>query len=172
MLVLPLAACSNNDEATFASAETTATTASAEASETTAAGAADTTITTIDGTTTTLARAAETTAAAEATTTGAVFPSGAELLVDFTYEASGSGRILNPYIAVWIEDADGNLVKTISLWYEQSGKGAKYLNHLQGWAAATGQTVDESTSGATRVAGSYTVAWDGTDDSGNLVAQG
>jgi hypothetical protein len=61
-------------------------------------------------------------------------------------------------------------VQTISLWYEQSGKGARWLNELRGWYAASGGSA--TTSGATRAAGSYSVVWDGTDLDGNLVAQG
>ncbi len=170
MLTLPLVACSNNDQATFATADNGTT---ADPDTNTGAGSTetpgtDTTITTIDGTTTVVDGSAATTTAES----GAVFPVGAEVVVDFTYEASGSGRILNPYIAVWVEDTSGNVVKTVSLWYEQSSKGAKYLEHLQRWSGATGESFDASVSGATRVAGSYRVAWDGTDDDGNPVAQG
>ncbi len=94
------------------------------------------------------------------------------MVVDFTFSASSGGRVHNPYIAVWVEDADGNLVQTISLWYEQSSKGPKYLNDLRGWLSASGGTIDSTTSGATRTAGSYSVAWDGTDMNGQPVAQG
>ncbi len=100
------------------------------------------------------------------------FPAGAELVVDFTFSASLSGRVNNPYVAVWVEDADGNLVQTISLWYEQSGKGSKWLNDLRAWYSASGGGVDSTMSGATRSAGSYSVVWDGTDLDGNLVAAG
>ena len=93
--------------------------------------------------------------------------------MSFTFAPSSSGgRIENPYIAVWVEDSNGNLVKTISLWFEQSGKGTKYLSDLRQWNSASGQTVDAATSGATRVAGDYTVVWDGTDLTGEPVAQG
>lgn len=102
-----------------------------------------------------------------------VFPATGELVVSFTFAPSSSGgRIENPYIAVWVEDGNGNLVKTISLWFEQSGKGTKYLSDLRQWNSASGQTVDAATSGATRVAGDYTVVWDGTDLTGEPVAQG
>lgn len=116
---------------------------------------------------------AVTTAVKNASTSesGAVFPVGAELVVDFTYTSSSNGRTRNPYIAVWVEDADGNLVDTISLWYKQ-GKGDKWLDDLRSWYAASDAGADVSMSGATRVAGSYTVAWDGTDLDGNPVARG
>lgn len=170
LLVLPLAACSNNDEAIFATADssTTSTDTATPATTTDTTAEAETTITTLDGATTVLQQT--TTPAA---TEGSFFPSGAELLVEFTFEAAADGgRVNNPYIAVWVEDTDGNLVKTISLWALQSQKGEKWLTDLQRWASVSGATADDSVSGATKVAGSYTVAWDGTDDDGNTVSQG
>ncbi len=155
MLVLPLAACSNNDADVFA----TETTTGSEIAGSVSTGSVST------GSETTLA---------ESTTVlaGASFPVGAELLVDFTFDAGSEARARNPYIAVWIEDADGNLVKTISLWFQQSDKGTKWLSDLSRWSRLTGSETDGSVSGATKTAGSYTVAWDGTDDEGNLVDQG
>ncbi len=152
MLVLP-AACGSADEATFETAETTTTVGD------TASAAAEST--------TTLAEA--TTASPEAITTG--FPSGAELLVSFNYAPSETDRAKRPYVAVWVEDQDGNLVQTISIWYQQDQKGTKWLDELTQWYQAAGG-VDDTRSTATQVAGEYTVAWDGTDTSGNAVAPG
>jgi hypothetical protein len=154
MLVLPMA-CSTSDEAAFtadavSSADATTSTASADTS----------------GASTTLDTTVSETAAASS-----VFPSDGELLVSFTYEPSSSNQAKRPYIAVWVEDTDGNLVDTISLWYEQSGKGTKWLSDLSQWYQASGGA-DTTMSGATRVAGDYTVAWDGTDADGDLVAAG
>ena len=165
MLVLPMA-CGTSDEAAFSaesvsSADATTSTASATSTSADTATTADTAgaSTTVD------------TAASETTTASGVFPSDGELLVSFTYQPSSSSQAKRPYVAVWVEDADGNLVDTISLWYEQGGKGAKYLSDLSQWYQASGAS-DTTMSGATRVAGDYTVAWDGTDADGNLVAAG
>ncbi len=71
---------------------------------------------------------------------------------------------------MWVEDLDGNLVDTISLWFE-SGKGMRWIDELRQWYSAGG-TDDMSMSSATRVAGEYTVAWDGTDSNGDPVPHG
>jgi hypothetical protein len=160
LIVSPGLACGNDDAAVFASSTTVAATDPATAGSDTTAAAASSDTTAAAGT--------DTTAAA---TSGALFPSGAELAVSFSFTPTSTDRVRNPYIAVWVEDTSGNLVKTISLWY-QSGKGDRWLSDLQQWASTSGEAVDESTSGATRSAGDYTVVWDGTDANGNPVAQG
>lgn len=148
-LVLP-AACSNGDESTFASTTEPATVE--EPATTTVPGNA--------------------TVADNATASdSAVIPDNAELVVSFTYQASSTDRAKRPYIAVWLEDSDGELVDTISLWYQQDGKGKKWLDDLRHWYSVS-EGSDTTMSGATRVAGDYIVSWDGTDASGDLVSQG
>lgn len=164
LIALPgLAACGANDADVFADSSSAAgSSTEPQAAPTTAAGESTVAPTTTD-------EAVPTTSGAE----GAVFPTAAELAVAFTYEVGDSGgRILNPYIAVWIEDPDGNLVDTISLWYLQSQKGLRWIDDLRRWYSVSDQGADTSMSGATRVAGAYTVVWDGTDLDGQPVAQG
>ncbi len=163
-----LAACSDNDAEAFDTSDTSAPTSTA--GDTTAAPP-DTT-----------AAPPDMTSAPESAPTTSVddglFPAGAELQVDFTYAAADSGsRILNPYIAVWVENPMGELVQTIALWY--SAREAKYLRGLGRWYVAElihldggGSDNVETISGATRTAGAYSVVWDGTDAEGNIVAQG
>lgn len=186
VLVPGLAACGTSDEDVFASgADTTtgdAATTAAAATDSTAAAATDST-------------AAATTAATEATpsdtsaadtssadtspaASGTAFPAGAELVVDFTFAAESGGRVQNPYIAVWIENEAEELVQTVSLWMK-SGKGLKWLPDLKRWYSADQDRVDaggtdmvDTISSATRVAGDYSVVWDGTDTTGAPVAQG
>ena len=89
---------------------------------------------------------------------------------DSTSQGGGPGRgVRNPYIAVWIEDASGALVKTVSLWHLQNGQD-RWLSELYKWYAATGGV--DTNSSATRAAGSYTVAWDLTDTDGASVSNG
>ncbi len=79
------------------------------------------------------------------------------------------GMVRNPYIAVWLEDSAGKLVRTISLWHLQNGQD-RWLSELHRWYAASGGV--DTTSSATRAAGSYNLAWDLTDLDGRQVADG
>lgn len=153
IVVIP-AACSNGDASVFSDVTVV----------TTPEAAADTTL--APQTT----PAPQTTAAPETTTAQAsTAVQATEMVVDFTYAASG-GRARNPYIAVWVEDTQGNLVDTISLWMLQSQKGTRWMRDLSSWYSASGGNA--TTSGATRSAGSYSVIWDGTDSNGQPVTPG
>ena len=94
-----------------------------------------------------------------------------EMVISFTYTQGEGGRDENPYIAVWIEDAEGDLVETVALFYEQSRRGRRWIDHLDRWFTVDARKVaaggvDDSTtiSSATRPPGAYAVAWDGTAD--------
>lgn len=139
--------------------------------------------TTSKGSTTTAGAGSSEASSGETTTTAAAasgpgFPAGAQLQVNFTYTvADGGGRVRNPYIAVWLETAGGELVQNLSLWYKSSE--AKYLDHLKRWYNAETSMLDAggpdnlaTISGATKAPGTYQVAWDGTDVNGVAVAQG
>lgn len=155
LLVLPVA-CGNSDEDVFSSGSTIET-----------ATTVDTVTSTTELPTST---AAPTTPETSADSSG-VFPSGGELVVSFTYEPSSAAQAKRPYVAVWVEDTDGNLIDTISLWFDQGREGTKWLSDLTQWYQAS-DADDTTMSGATRVAGDYTVAWDGTDSEGNPVVAG
>lgn len=74
----------------------------------------------------------------------------------------------NPYMAVWVEDADGNFVKTLALYHKANGD--NWLNTLSSWYAASGGT-DTTTSG-TVPAGSFSASWDGSTAAGGRAEQG
>ncbi len=101
------------------------------------------------------------------TADAATFPAGGELIVSFTYAASGGGRIRNPYTAVWVEDVSGNLVRTIAVTITQDKR--RWDNHLRQWNSIDG---DVTTSSATRGPGDYVFSWDGVDDAGGVVPAG
>jgi hypothetical protein len=171
-LVLLPAACGDGDADVFgddagsdAVDEQSASDATTDGSITTTSRVAD------DPPPATATASAGTSIASDGAASGGVVPVGGELVVDFTYSSGSSqGPVRNPYIAVWVEDGDGNLVQTVSLWYEQSGKGARWLNELRNWySVGAGDTV---TSGATRAAGTYSVVWDGTGLDGQPVPAG
>lgn len=115
--------------------------------------------------------ATSTTATSSTTTgesTGGALPAGGILVVAFTYEQQSGGKNVPPYIAVWIEDGSGNLLTTVALWYQQFGRGERWLPDLARWynvdqgrIASGGADNVDAISGPTRSAGSYQVAWDG-----------
>ena len=154
LVVLP--ACGSSDKGAFSST-------TLAGSDTTATAVAESSIPV-----TTLA--SETTALAS----GPAVPASTQMTVNFTYTAeSAGGPVRNPYIAVWVEDKQGNLVQTVSVWFLQSQKGQRYLEHLRGWyTAALNSGAEVSTSGASRPAGAYSVVWDGKGLDGKPVPQG
>ncbi len=94
-----------------------------------------------------------------------------ELVVSFTYTQGVTGKNERPYVAVWIEDVEGELLETVALWYQQGRRGERWLDHLTRWydvdlARQAAGGVDEAAtiSSATRAPGSYAVAWDGLAD--------
>lgn len=99
-----------------------------------------------------------------------------ELALRFQTNVSGFGRHRNPYVAVWIEDANGNPVRTLALWADLN-RHARYVEHLSRWFREValvpgGQQLAYSASRPTTVAGTYSVVWDGTNDHGQLVPLG
>lgn len=180
VVVIP-AACGGGDADTFdvASRNTTVidtptTDDATSTSETTTSETSAITevVSTSEPTTVPSTEAAYANSGASTAASSGTFPAGAEVVVEFTYAAASSGRVHNPYVAVWVEDLDGNLVTTLGVWYEQSGKGTRWISDLLQWSSISGGSADASVTGATRTPGTYTLAWDGTDDSGALVAEG
>ena len=83
-------------------------------------------------------------------------------------------RARRPFIAVWVEDKDGKLIRTLALWFNKP----RWVPDLKAWNRKHGQkeykgpTDLHSLGSATRPAGSYTLNWDGRDDDGALVNTG
>ncbi len=109
---------------------------------------------------------------------GSEWPSKATLTFSFELNKPDTNRYRRPYVAVWIEDADGLPVKTLILWI-QEGRGARWHRELKRWFKQdqVRQLVDKqkligTVSAATRPAGIYQAVWDGKDDQGKLVKQG
>ena len=175
-----LAACGNDDAEVFSDATSPGAPSS---------GAADATAQTPDVAATepaaastdaaTVASAAPADPAASvATSAAAELPASAQLVVHFTYTPTESGgRVHNPYVAVWIEDQDGELVQTVALWLK-AGK-TKYLRSLERWYTvesarlnAGGADVVDEISSATRVPDAYSVVWDGSTVTGGRAVEG
>ena len=51
-----------------------------------------------------------------------------ELAVDFEINPPDGSATARPYVAVWLEDQDGNPVRTLSLWVEKSGAASRWIS--------------------------------------------
>ena len=178
VVLIPGLACGgNNDSEALAAGATTSSAAaptSAAAGPSSTATPTTTTPTTTTPTTTTSTTTTPTTATPPATAALASDTVAAPMSIQFSFTASGGGRVRNPYVAVWLEDASGAMVRTVALWFE-NGKGTRWLPDLRRWYQSAGTTMDQTIAGvssATRAPGSYSVVWDGTTDSGAPVPAG
>ncbi len=82
----------------------------------------------------------------------------------------GAAKYRRPYVAVWVEDADGTAIRTLSVW----GKSPQYVRTLNVWWNIGKQNEDlvKAVTRATRGPGKYNLVWDGKDDQGAPVGQG
>lgn len=103
---------------------------------------------------------------------GIIAQTNGTLTVSVTTSAAGGNYAPKNVVAIWVEDNQGNFVKTL-LAYAQTRK-----THLNTWEASTSafgspfNTVDAIT-GATKSSHSTrTCTWNGTDVDGNLTADG
>jgi FAD:protein FMN transferase len=96
------------------------------------------------------------------------WPPGYRLTVTLPLTAGKSKK--RPYVAVWVEDASGNLVRTLAFW----GTNSKYHPHLsRAWNVMRGNPKQfRSVTRATRPAGKYELVWDGTDNENRPVPLG
>jgi len=102
-----------------------------------------------------------------------------ELAVNIEINAPEGGRYRRPYVAVWVEDAEGFPVRTISLWVQARQPGPRWFPDLRRWFRSDRmRRLTENTdligtvSSPTRQPGKYTVLWDGLDDGKKPVPQG
>ena len=79
-----------------------------------------------------------------------------------------------PYVAVWVEDRNKSLVRTVALWYDQP----HWLRELRAWyrlnspLAAQNPDSMSSVTSATRPPGKYSIKWEGKDNGGKFVSCG
>jgi thiamine biosynthesis lipoprotein ApbE len=80
------------------------------------------------------------------------------------------GRYRRPYVAVWVENADGKPVRSISVW----GNAPKWTKELTDWwkIGREDPALVRAVTRATRGPGKYDIVWDGKDDKGNVLGQG
>ncbi len=113
------------------------------------------------------------------TATGSRWDEAAKVEVAFTLVDSATrGRFHRHFVAVWVVDEHGRLVKIVALWAKRGE--LKYLKKLNKfWGTWKGSDLEKAApsslktlSRATRRPGEYTVVWDGTDQAGRRVAPG
>ena len=102
-----------------------------------------------------------------------------ELAVNFEINQPSGERYRRPYVAVWIEDSEGNPVRTLSLWVQTRKPGPRWIPDLKRWyrkekkrKSADGGDLIETISVATRQPGKYSLVWNGRNDDGKIVPQG
>ena len=100
----------------------------------------------------------------------ATLPSTMELAVNLTLAQASGFRYNRPYVAVYIEDAQGNPVRTLSLWAE-TNRHARYISELRRWFSESSDLI-ATVSSPTRNPGSYSLVWDGKTDAGKQAPQG
>ena len=101
---------------------------------------------------------------------GAAWPAGFHVAVRVSLKAPGAFFMSKrPYVAVWVEDSEEKLVRTLAVW----GNG-RYQQDLTRWWRMPGnnRAAARAVTRATRAPGDYTVTWDGRDDHGASVPQG
>ena len=98
-----------------------------------------------------------------------------ELIINLELARIEGHGYRRPYVAVWVEDKDRFLVRTLALWYQKP----RWLPELKSWSRANrlramAGTTDlaGSVSSATRPAGKYTLKWDGKDNQGRPAPSG
>jgi FAD:protein FMN transferase len=105
-----------------------------------------------------------------------------ELVVNFeiNHPEAEAGRYRRPYVVVWVEDKDGNLVRTLSLWVSMGGAGPfQWMPDLKRWYTAdTERKLRDkkelffTLARPTRPPGKYRVIWDGKDNFKNVLPAG
>jgi hypothetical protein len=97
------------------------------------------------------------------------WPAGYEVAISLTL-TTPDPRLDRSYVAFWVEDLSGNLVRAIVLW----GNKAQYHPDMTGFWKITRGDKDllYKLTRATRAPGSYRVVWNGLDDNGKPVPRG
>ena len=63
-----------------------------------------------------------------------------------------------PFVALWVENAEGKAVKTLAVWYDVKGEGENWLKDIRTWWRKAGRETSmpaDGISGATRSAGRH-----------------
>lgn len=98
------------------------------------------------------------------------WPADFQVAVTVALKSPDGFRFKRPYVAVWVEDHDQKVVRTLAIW----GTQGRYLPEMTKWWRATGgdRSIIRAVSRATRQPGTYTLAWDGRNQEGDPMPTG
>lgn len=104
----------------------------------------------------------------------APWPAGFQLDIAYEIPEVSAGRYHQPFVAIWITDESGKLVRTL---FHLGNRPRRFLDSNYVWWRAfnaDGQGVDKlaAVTRPSRPPGRYTASWDGKDDAGNPAGQG
>ena len=94
----------------------------------------------------------------------------ADLTVKFDLPQLNVAEYHKPYVAMWIEKADGSVASTLAVLYDVKKKdnaGEKWVKDMRTWWRKGGKDVKlpmDGLSGATKAAGSHTMKFAGATD--------
>jgi thiamine biosynthesis lipoprotein len=103
--------------------------------------------------------------------TGADWPKGFAVQIDYELPQIAAGTYHSPVVAIWISDEDKKLVRSLLiLGYQNRYREEVYIY----WRRFGRLNVDlaDSVTKPTRGPGRYSIKWDGLDDTGKKVPQG
>ena len=97
-----------------------------------------------------------------------LWPKGFQVRLDFTLSTPPGGK--HPYVAIWIEDAEGKPVRTVTFWANKP----KYYRDMRAWwkIGEKAPALVNAVTRATRTRGHHAVVWDGLDDAGKPLPSG
>ena len=99
-------------------------------------------------------------------TVAPVMAQAGQLVVDVTIPQQKVAEYHKPYVAGWLEDANGKAVKTLFVWYDvkkRENAGQKWLPDVRTWWRKAGREMTlpvDGVTGATRAPGRQTLTID------------
>ncbi len=94
-----------------------------------------------------------------------------EVTIDLKIAQPKSSKYRRPYVAIWIEDGGGKVVRFLTVW----GPQVKYQRDLRAFWQVSKQAEEkdiDAVTRATRPPGEYKVIWDGLDNAGKTLPTG
>jgi hypothetical protein len=85
-----------------------------------------------------------------------------QMTIDITIPRQSVAEYHRPYVAIWLEPANGGAPRTLNVWYDHDmggDHGAKWLSEMRTWWRKAGRSAKlDGISGATRAPGPQTLS--------------